>query len=132
MSRNSGLISAKHVSYFEYDFSRHGGAVGSITVPGDPIPAGAIIHNGVMHVTTALTSTGSATIAVQALSANDIKTATAVASWSANAILATVPVGTAGTSIRVTSNITSLTFVVAVEALATGKVTVAIEYYITA
>lgn len=132
MSRESGLISAKHVSYFEYDFSRHGGAVGGITVYGDPIPSGAIIKEGIIHVKAAVTSDGSATVAIAALSANDILAATAKASLTLNALVATVPVGTAASSIRVTSNITSLTFTVAVAALTAGKICVALEYVITA
>lgn len=68
----------------EYDFADQGGVVGTIYLPHDPLPLGAIITNSYMDVLTALTSGGAATVAVQAESANDIVSAAAVsgAPWS--------------------------------------------------
>jgi hypothetical protein len=129
---NSGLVENKRVAYFEYDFDRDGGGVGDIEVGGDVIPSGAIIHDGIIHVKAAVTSGGSATVAIKALTSEDIKAATGKSTYSLNAILPTVPVGDAATAIRVTSNITELTFTVADAALTAGKICVALEYYMTA
>ena len=125
--KTSGLVESVRVAMWEYDFAKHGGAVGDISVPGDVIMNGAIIIDGLIHVKTAFVG-ATATIAVKALSANDIKAATAVASFSLNALLPIVPVGSAATAIRVTSNITALTFTVAVAPLTAGKAVVAIQY----
>lgn len=59
-----------------YDFSVHGGAVGSIPLR-VRVPAGAIVINSFLHVVSAPTSGGSATIALTLESAGDILTATA-------------------------------------------------------
>lgn len=127
----TGLEPKKDVAYFEYDFSKHGGAVGDITVEGDALPAGALIDIGKVHVKTACTSGGSATVVITALSSGDIMASTAVASLSANALLDTEPDGTAANMIRTTSNLTSLTFTIGTAALTAGKIAVALEYYIT-
>ena len=128
-----GLESSKSVAYFEFDFATHGGAVSAITVAGSrPIPSGAVITSGVIHVKTAATSGGSATVAIHALSSEDILAATAVASLSLNALLDVVPDGAIANMIRATSNITALTFTVATAALTAGKIVVALEYFVTA
>jgi hypothetical protein len=128
----SGLMSHKNVAYYEFNFAKHGGAVGAISVPGDVIPAGAIIKEGLIHVKTAVTSDGSATLQIKALSTDDILASTAKSSLTLNALLATVPVGTAASSIRVTSDITELVFTVGTADLTAGKVVVALEYIVTA
>ena len=130
--KKTGLATSKGVAYFEYDFSKHGGAVGAITVSGDVIPEGAIITSGIHHITEAVTSGGSATVAVKALSSEDLLAATAKASLTLNALIDTVPDGAAANMIRVTSNITALTYTVAVAALTAGKIVTALEYVVTA
>jgi len=125
-------MSSKNVAYFDYNFAKHGGAISAITVQGDAIPVGALIVGGAVHVRTACTSGGSATVAIGAVSATDLLAATAVASLSLNALLATVVVAqTANTWIRVATAITGLTFTVAVAALTAGRIIVALDYYIT-
>lgn len=124
-----GLEPAKRVAYFEYDFSRDGGAVGDIDLRGDGIPEGAIVTDGKIHVQTAVTSGGLATVALKLLSAEDVLAATAKATLSANAILDVVPVRTAATSIRNTTAGAKVVATVAVEALTAGKFVVALEYY---
>lgn len=113
---------------FQYDFAQHGGAVEAITVYGDNIPADAIILDGIIRVNTAVTSDGSATVAIMAQGANDILAATGKASLTLNALLDTVPLGTAATAIRLTAAISSLTFTVGTAALLTGKITVALRW----
>lgn len=86
-----GLASLKTVQA-HYDFSVDGGAQGAITPAQTAlIPSGSVIVAATIKVSaTALGSTGSATIAVGTTAgsaANSIKTATAVASYSANALL---------------------------------------------
>ena len=127
--QRQGLEPVERVAYFEYDYARDGGAVGDIALRGDRLPNDAVIHHGIIHVNTALTSGGSATIANKILSAGDVQAATAVASFSANALLNTVPVGTAATSIRTTSGGLGVTMTVAVAALTAGKFTLALEYF---
>lgn len=67
-----------------YDFAVDGGAVGDITLRGDTIPSGAIVTDVLIHVDTALTSGGSATVALKAESAADLNAADAIsgAPWS--------------------------------------------------
>jgi len=123
-----GLENYKKVALFEYSYAKHGGAVGEITVYGNPIPKGSIIKEGIIYVKTAVTSDGSATMKIKALTTDDILASTGKASFTLSALLATVPVGSAATSILVTSDITALTFTVGTAALKTGKVCVALEY----
>lgn len=59
-----------------YDFSVHGGAVGDIPLR-VRVPAGAVVVNSFVHVLTAPTSGGSATIAIKLESAGDILAQTA-------------------------------------------------------
>ncbi len=127
--QSCGLDNEKEVSYFQYDFSRNGGAVGDILVNGNPIPEGAIIDRGKIHVKTAVTSGGSATVAIKAQGTGDILAATAISSLTLNALLDPVTDGTAAKSIRTTSTIKALTFTVGTAALTAGVVLVAIEYY---
>lgn len=131
MTAFSGVENYKKVAYFEYDFSSDGGAVGDISVGGAVIPAGAVITSGVIHVKTAVTSGGAATVAIKAVGANDILAATGKASLTLNALLDTVPDGAAANMIRVASNVTALTFTVGTAALTAGKIAVALEYVVT-
>ncbi len=127
--QRSGLDNDVDVAYFQYDFSKQGGAVGDILVGGDSIPQNAVIRRGMIDVQTAATSGGLATIAVSAVNAADVLGATAVASFSLNAMLDVVPVNTAATSIRAASaDIKQIKITVAVAALTAGVFTVALEY----
>lgn len=67
-----------------YNFATDGGAVGDITLRGDAIPSGAIITDVLIHVDTALTSGGAATVALKAESAADLNAADVIsgAPWS--------------------------------------------------
>jgi len=67
-----------------YDFATDGGAAGDITLRGDTIPSGAVIVDALIHVDTAVTSGGAATLAIKIESAADINAADAVsgAPWS--------------------------------------------------
>lgn len=101
--RYDGLYMAKAV----YNFAVDGGVAGAI-IPAlsDTIPANAIVYGGLMNPTTALTSGGSATIAVGTTagsSTTSLKAATAVATYTVDAIMALVPVMTAATAFKMTA-----------------------------
>ena len=131
--RASGLENYKNVAYFEYNFAKHGGAISSISVQGASIPAGSVIVGGMIHVKTAgVGVNGTMAIGTAAGSTTNILGATAVASLTLNALLATVPVPqTANTWIRLTSNLTALLFTIATTAFTAGRVLVALDYYTT-
>lgn len=124
-----GLDPVKRVAYFEYDFAKDGGAVGDIALRGGSIPAGAIVRNGVVHVITAVTSTGAATVALKLKNANDILAATAKASLTLGAVLDVVPVDTAATSILNATAGAKVVATIGTEVLLTGKIVVALEYF---
>ncbi len=62
---------------FRYSFATEGGAVGDITLRGDAVPSGAVVLDALILVDTALTSGGSATVALKLQSAADINAADA-------------------------------------------------------
>ena len=113
---------------FVYDFAKHGGAISTITVGPKLIPAQTVITQGIIRVVTACTSDGSATVALHLLSSEDILAATAIASLSLDALVDTVPVGTAATSLICTAA-TQLSVVVATAALTAGKIAVHLQGY---
>jgi len=111
-----------------YSFATDGGAVGDITLRGDSIPAGAIITDVLIHVDTALTSGGAATVALKAESAADLNAADAIsgAPWSSTGAkrgdltATTAPVKT--TAAR------SIVATVGTAALTAGKFSVYVSY----
>ncbi len=111
-----------------YEFALDGGAVGDIVLRGDTLPSGAIIVDALIHVDTAVTSGGSATLAIKTEGAADINAADAVsgAPWSttgakrADFTATTAPIKT--TAAR------SITATVATAALTAGKFTVVVWY----
>lgn len=126
-----GLENNKRVAYFEYDYDKEGGAVGDITLDrGDKLPEGAIVTSGVVHSQTAVTSGGSATIALKLNSSGDVLAATAISNFTANALLDVVPDGTASNMVRI-SSAKYLTMTIATAALTAGKFVVALEYVMT-
>jgi hypothetical protein len=107
---------------FEYDFAKDGGVVGDITLRGAPIPVGAVILGGYVDVETAVTSDGSATVALKVTGTADILAATAKASLSLAALLIAVPdFATVGDAVRVASSAKSVVASVAVADLTAGK-----------
>lgn len=135
------VVTYKHsqVVKAQYDFSKQGGAIGAIKlldVDGKPavIPGKAVIKNVLIDVITAPTSGGLATIAIgSGQAANDLKAATAIASYSG--IVAGIPVDTAASAIKITSAITGAgvnpSITVATAALTAGKFNVLIEYLVS-
>lgn len=119
------------VARAKYDFAVDGGAIGLITpVTNVTLPDNAIIIGGILNPTTALTSLGSATIASgtsAGSSATSLKAATAVASYSLDALLAVVPVWTAGSSFKMTAA-GLITLTVATAALTAGVLEISVFY----
>lgn len=118
------------VAMFEFDFDLHGGEVGTITVENDVIPDDAVIMDGFVEVKEAVTSDGSATVALHINSSEDILAATAKTSLTAGAILDVVPDGTAANMIKTAAK-KNLSVVVATAALTAGKFWVCLRYIVT-
>ncbi|MHC4361381.1 MAG: hypothetical protein ACYSTZ_01035 [Planctomycetota bacterium] len=129
--RETALEQRVGQAVFEYSFAKHGGVVGTITVGPKMLPKGAIIHDGFIHVKTAVTSGGAATLQIMAVGADDIRASTAKATLSLNAILDVVPDGAAANMIRCTAA-TQLTFTVGTADLTAGVVAVVLRYSVTA
>ena len=115
----------------EYDFAVDGGAVSTITLRSNdgPIPVGSYILTGILEVTTALDSSGSATAAVQVVAANDAVTATAFGSapWSTTGRKSIIPVATGATSLKTTGS-TNPKVVIGTAALTAGKFSLHLTY----
>lgn len=120
----------------EYDFAVDGGAVSTITLRGpsgsslaNEIPSGAVIEGGYVEVDTALTSGGSATVAVTVEAANDIVNAAAYsgAPWSSTGRKSVIPAFTGATTVKTTA-VRSVAIVVGTAALTAGKFRVVLYY----
>lgn len=119
----------------KYDFAVQGGATTAAiklkAVDGSDckLPSKAIVKDSLIDVITAPTSDGLATIAIgTGQAANDIKAATAIASYTG--LVAGVPVGDASHSIKMTAD-RNPTMTIAVAALTTGKFNVFLEYLLS-
>lgn len=120
------------VARARYDFAADGGAVGDITISAASVlPAGAYILSGFVEVDTALTSGGSATVAVTVEGAGDIVAAAAVsgAPWSTTGRKSIVPAGTGATSVKTTAA-RSIVATVATAALTAGAFDVVLVYVV--
>jgi len=123
-------LSGKHrEANFLYDFAKHGGAIGDILVGPKVLPPQAIITSGIIRVVTAPVGTN-ATIALKLVGSEDILAATAITSFTLDALLDVVPVGTAATSVLTTAY-TQLTVTIATTALTAGKFHVALRYFLS-
>jgi hypothetical protein len=126
----------RHVVRGNYSWAVQGGSTtADITLLDDEgksivIPDDAIITNVLVDVQTALTSDGSATVALTAQSAGDLKAAAAVSSGYTTGIKAGVPVNTAASAIKLTADRT-LVMTVAVMWLSAGKMSVLVEYLLS-
>jgi hypothetical protein len=112
-----------------YDFAVDGGAISSITISAENIPANAIILGGVVEVDTAVTSGGAATLAVQVESAGDIVAAAAVsgAPWSTTGRKSVIPAFTGATTVKTTAA-RGIVVVIAAATLTAGQVDVLLAY----
>jgi hypothetical protein len=124
-------MGSRKVATALYDFATDGGAVSTITLRGDSIPSGAYIVDAYVIVETALTSGGSATVAVTTgESAADLNSADAYsgAPWSTATVRRLDALVGADKGIKTTAARTAQ-IVVGTAALTAGKFKIVIEYY---
>lgn len=113
-----------------YDFAVDGGAVSDIDLTKSAvIPANAVIVGGFIEVDTALTSGGSATVALKVEGAGDILAAAAFggAPWSTTGRKSVIPVFTGATTVK-TSAARKVQATVAAAALTAGSFDVVLFY----
>ncbi|GGK32114.1 hypothetical protein GCM10010124_26090 [Pilimelia terevasa] len=122
-------LGRRKVARGSYSFAIDGGAVGDITLRGDTIPAGAVIVDALIKVGTALTSGGSATVAVKVEGAADINAADAIggAPWSTTG--AKRGDFTATSAPVTTTAVRSIVATVGTAALTAGVFDVLVEYW---
>lgn len=109
-----------------YDFSTMGGSSVSTGISlGQTIPSGAILIRSWIDIVTAPTSLGSATIAIQAQNANDVKTATQSSSYSGRIEGAQTGAASAFTKLTAAG---PLLVKIGTADLTAGKFTVFVEY----
>lgn len=109
-----------------YDFDKHGGAIGDISLE-LVLPNGAIIYDGVVDVLTAPTSGGSATVALKLQSSADLLGATAIAS--VTGLLNLIPASAVASAFKLTADRT-LKVTIATAALTAGKFNVYVQYFL--
>jgi hypothetical protein len=132
--RLGNLIEAQKGSVrAKYDFSVQGGAVSSVNLVDEDgvaitLPDNAVITNCIIDVVTNPTSSGSATIAVGAASTNDLKGATAIASFTG--IVQGVPDNTVSNAIKLDGQKT-LTATIGTAALTAGKFFAFVDYVVS-
>lgn len=112
-----------------WDFAVDGGAISTITISSENIPANAIILGGLVEVDTIVTSGGAGTLAVQVEAANDIVLAAAVsgAPWSTTGRKSVIPVFTGASSVK-TTVARPIQVVIAAVALTAGAIDVLLAY----
>lgn len=112
----------------EYDFSKLGGAVGTIYLD-KVVPPGAMVLAGNLYVITALTSDGGAEVGVDLEASDDIiaNTVIAGAPWSTTGEKNVVPDGTGSAAVRAT-DYRQVAIVITVAALTAGKFVVTLLY----
>lgn len=133
LTGNSAGDSVLRTARAIYSFATDGGAVSTITpVNTVSLPDNAVIVGGTVNSTTACTSAGSATVAVgtsAGSSTTALLAATAVASFSLDALINAVPVF--ATPVKLTAN-GKVTVTIATAALTAGVIEVTLLYYVAA
>lgn len=113
-----------------YDFSVLGGAIGSVNLVDDlgnaaKLPLGAIITRTFIDVITAPTSGGSATVALTAQTAGDLKAALAIASLTG--LVEGLQTGAISAAVKLTAD-RQLLATIATAALTAGKFNLFVHY----
>ena len=120
-----------------YDFSKQGGAVGTMNLldcNGHPasLPMGAVITDTIIDVIVAPTSGGSATVALSSgVTAADLKAATAIASLPVG-LAAGTQIGTLATYLKLTADSSYMQMTIGTAPLTAGKMIFAVEFYVSA
>jgi len=116
-----------------YDFAVQGGSPSAHSLVDEEgnavtLPDNAIVTNALIDVVTAPTSAGSATIAVGIVAADDLKAATAIASFTG--LIDGVPDNTAANAIKLSAEGT-LDMTIATAALTAGKFYAFVDYVVS-
>lgn len=113
-----------------YDFAVEGGAISTITLRGDKIPASAIVVDAFIEVDTAVTSGGAATVSIGVEAAADLRAADALATAPALSTAGTKrsAVRNGSTNPTKTTALRSVSIVVGTAALTAGKFSVVLAY----
>jgi len=121
------------VARVRYSFAVEGGAVGTIPLHTDQIPANAVILGGFVDVVTPPTSGGAATLGIGVESGADIVAAAAVsgAPWSTTGRKSVIPAFTGASSVR-TTQARVVNAIIATAALTAGVVDVYLFYTVVA
>lgn len=119
----------------KYDFSVQGGAVSTINLLDSKgaalkVPANFVCTNVIIDRVTSPGAITSGTISLGLNSTADLLAATNMTAFDGTTLLAGIPVGTAATAIKVTSEAT-LTATVATTALTAGKFYVSLEGFLS-
>ena len=119
-------LTVKSIARATYSFAVDGGTTGTVISLDATIPDNAIVTDGYIDVTTALLPVTS-TVALQLNTANDIYSASTNLAVGGVAIFATVPVGTAATSVKMTND-NAVGVLLNAAAVTQGVFTVVLEY----
>lgn len=119
------------VARARYSFASEGGAVGDIALRGDKVPSGAIVVDGYVDVTTAVTSGGAATVAVKLQAAADLNAADAIAAIGATGARKLDKFGDDTARVKTTAERT-VTLTVGTAALTAGVLDVYLVYILPA
>ncbi len=129
--RTSHGLGELFTARFYYDFSVDGGAISTITPKKTVmLPKNAVIVAGTLNSITALTSGGSATVAVgtdAGSSATALLAATAYTSFSSNALINAVPVF--ATPVKLSAQ-GSITVTIATATVTAGAIEGVFQYYV--
>ncbi len=121
-----------YAAHAVWSFATDGGAISTITPAiNQVIPINAIVYGAIVNSTTALVG-ASGTIAVgtsAGSSTTSIKAATAVASYTTNAVLAGAPIFTAGSAFKMTAA-GSITITIATTPMSAGVLDITVLYII--
>ncbi len=121
---------AASVAVFEYDFAIEGGAVGTITLRGDPLPPHSLVCNGLFVPYTTPTSTSSdGTLALQIEAAGDLMgTSAAIDGTILDELVLLIPDWATVGDYKETTVPRSVKAVIATDALTAGKFRVYLWY----
>ena len=129
MATRGGLENNKQVGYWEYDFSRDGGAIGTVTMFGPKLPVGAIVVDGLIKVETAVTSAGAPTVALHITTAEDVLAETLKGALTLNALIDAVP-DAAASAVTVATAAKGVTLTIGTATLTAGKIVCMLDYYV--
>jgi hypothetical protein len=125
-----GLEGSVDMYMVEWDFARDGGGVGAIAFRGPQLPKGFRITSTFLETLTGIAGGGSATIAIHAVSANDILSQVVLTNFAAAGCDAGIQVGVAANSLLMTADST-VYLTVGTAALTAGKMRVVFYGYHT-